>query len=366
MRGNELLEKMELVAPYYVEAADIMPERQKKLLSRWTGIAACLAVIMFAGCGLWLYVSSDEQTKLPMLSVSEIMGEGQGSVGLMAYDISELVSANPWNEESTVNELPVFKNPLTYDEIYYTATGADPDKMNDLILTVADSLGLDATPEVHIKPSRLTMEQNGISIEVDHNMTATIRFEPALSIPSEYNFTYHASYEDTYAVAEYLKTEYSGLIGIENPQINIYGGDYNIYGQQGFDIGFYDAGGSETEQIINYNFNQVVFSCNDDGKLFIVRVFKPDLSQQVGVYPIISTDDAYKLLMAGEYLTSCPYEVSEAEYVKKVELVYGTGNYDEYFMPYYCFYVENPEMEDNGLKTYGTFYVPAVSGKYIR
>lgn len=35
-------------------------------------------------------------------------------------------------------------------------------------------------------------------------------------------------------------------------------------------------------------------------------------------------------------------------------------------MPYYCFYVEIPNMEDDsGLKTYGLYYVPAVEDKYI-
>ena len=35
-------------------------------------------------------------------------------------------------------------------------------------------------------------------------------------------------------------------------------------------------------------------------------------------------------------------------------------------MPYYRFYVELPDMErENGLKTYGAYYVPAVKGEYI-
>jgi hypothetical protein len=54
------------------------------------------------------------------------------------------------------------------------------------------------------------------------------------------------------------------------------------------------------------------------------------------------------------------------EYVAKVELVYRTGGTEQYFMPYYRFYVELPDMErENGLKTYGAYYVPAVEGEYI-
>lgn len=34
-------------------------------------------------------------------------------------------------------------------------------------------------------------------------------------------------------------------------------------------------------------------------------------------------------------------------------------------MPYYCFYVELPEEERDGLKTYGAYYVPAVEKEYL-
>lgn len=34
-------------------------------------------------------------------------------------------------------------------------------------------------------------------------------------------------------------------------------------------------------------------------------------------------------------------------------------------MPYYRFYVELPEEESDGMKTYGAYYVPAVEEKYI-
>ena len=52
--------------------------------------------------------------------------------------------------------------------------------------------------------------------------------------------------------------------------------------------------------------------------------------------------------------------------VKKVELVYKTGDYETYYMPYYRFYVElSEEEQENGLKTYGCYYVPAVNGRYL-
>ncbi len=47
MRGNELLDHMELVDPAYIEEADSMPKKKRK--NRWATMAACLAVMMLLG-----------------------------------------------------------------------------------------------------------------------------------------------------------------------------------------------------------------------------------------------------------------------------------------------------------------------------
>lgn len=52
-------------------------------------------------------------------------------------------------------------------------------------------------------------------------------------------------------------------------------------------------------------------------------------------------------------------------YIAKVELIYRTGASEQYYMPYYRFYVEIPELEEDGLKTYGAYYVPAIESQYI-
>ena len=70
--------------------------------------------------------------------------------------------------------------------------------------------------------------------------------------------------------------------------------------------------------------------------------------------------------MNGNYITTVPYEMPGGEYICKVELVYRVSHRDEYFMPYYRFYVEMPEGElENGLKDYGAYYVPAVDRAYL-
>lgn len=100
--------------------------------------------------------------------------------------------------------------------------------------------------------------------------------------------------------------------------------------------------------------------------MFLARVFQPDLSGKVGDYPIITAAAAKELLGNGNFITTVPVEMPGLEYVAKFELIYRTGGTEKYFMPYYRFYVELPDMEiKNGPKTYGAYYVPAVERKYI-
>ena len=156
-------------------------------------------------------------------------------------------------------------------------------------------------------------------------------------------FRSHASYEEVAAAAEYLKNEYDHIIGIDNPQINIYGGNYNIYHQQSYWMEFFDGSGNDVEQIIQYNFYPVAFYQNEEGKLFLARIYQPDLSQKVGDYPVITAERAKELLINGNYYTTVPYEMPGVEYVAKTELIYMTGEREQYYMPYYHFYIEVPE-----------------------
>lgn len=377
---------------YYEEAANYQSRRKKNTWIACGSIAAMLAIMVYAGTRFLPQKVPETAAERPMLTISENVSDGMGFESYRAYDISELVNANPWNDSLDISTLPVYHNPLTYDE-NFIASGADFDKMHELLLEVADRLGLDSeklditddapdketrkmitesfkiagkkVPEGYFNPTKLLAEENGFRIEVDQTMTATIFFDPAQSLPEKYHFTYRSSYEDILSTAEYLKQEYKDLIGIDNPQINIYGGNYNDQLEQTYSIEFFDANGSETEQILNYNFNRIAFYCDDSGKLFMARIHQPDLSQKAGDYPIITSEKAEELLASGNYITNVPDEMPGLEYVSKVELVYHSETYDTYFMPYYCFYVELPEKEENGLKTYGAYYVPAVKGDYI-
>ena len=98
----------------------------------------------------------------------------------------------------------------------------------------------------------------------------------------------------------------------------------------------------------------------------MARIFQPNLSKKVADYPIISAEEAKELLLNGNYITTVPYEMPGENYIAKRELVYRTSKHEKYYMPYYRFYVELPDMKkDNRIKLYGVYYVPAVNKAYI-
>lgn len=374
-------------------AGKVKDKSRIKIWLRCGALAACLALVVGVCSVAGWFAPNERLPELPMLTISENLG-AMGFEGYMAYDISELVSANPWSERAKISTLPVYKNQISYN-LDLIISGADFDAMEDFLIETADRLGMDTStltitddapsaeeqeyitekfartgeevPEGYFNPRRLIAKQDGIEIEVDTSMTATITFDPAISLPDDLNFAFDASYDDITAVAEYIKKEYKEFISMDNPAINIYGGDYTIYLDRIYWLEYYNSVGNLTDRIINYNFNRVAFySESSSGKLFMARIYNPDLSDKLGDYPIISAKEAKKLLLNGNYVTSVPYDLPGKEYIKKVELIYRTDVHDEYFIPYYRFYIELPEAErDGGMKTYGAYYVPAVREEYI-
>ncbi len=400
MNARKFLEAMNDIGDAYVEEALRYRGRQKKRnLLKWGVLAAGLALAVYGSMHILplqpraLYPGESPHTELPLLTLPEGESASMGFEGYMAWDITELTNANPWKEDSRLSALPVYQNPLAH-HADGSVSGSDFENMRELLEEIAAGMGLDPkeltvtddtpdektkalitekfesigdqVPEGYFLPTKLITETEGLNIQVDQAMTAEISFEPAVSLPDEYRFTHHASYEEISAAAKYLQNAYEGLLRMEHPRANISGGDSDIYRRQSYHIEFFDAGGSLTEQIVNYNLNRTAFYCDDEGKLFLARVFRPDLSQKVGDYPIITLEEAAGLLANGNYITSVPCRMPGTDLIAKAELVYRTGSLEPYFMPYYRFYVELPEMEaEDGLKTYGAYYVPAVEESYL-
>lgn len=361
--------------------------RPRRAWAKWLAVAACLALVVWVG-NRWLHTVPSLvefcTIDLPKLPLSEEITHpnGMGFEGYLAYDVSELLSGSPWKETDRFQTLPVYRNPVEYDGAGAPIGGVDLDAMAARALEAAERLGaavelannapseeemaavrekLGEIPEGYFDPVEVTARGDGVEITVGANLTAAILFEPALELPEEYNFGYYAPYEDMKAVSDYLLGQYRPLLNMDSPQVNAAGGDRNIYGEQMYRVEAFDAAGDKTQRLLSYSFGRAAFSCDEEGRLWIIRLGGANLSQKAGDYPVITPEQAEGLLLEGRYITNVPYELPGKEYVKAVELLYLTGRREEYFMPYYRFLVEVPEAAgENGLKTYGAYYVPAV------
>ena len=375
MNGNEFLDKMSLADPAYVEEAD-RPVKKRTTWRRWGAMAACLAVLLGVGFLFFPRSSPDVPdpvpTELPTLPVS--MGPSLGGYGYEGYyvrDISELKNTSPSQIGSLPDTLPVFRNaaggyPLQAASEEYMA------KMLTLCRSVAGRLGWDAENMTVVwderngglVPTTVTATgADGVKIEVDQFMTVTISY-PDRNRPFSENVL--PTYDDAHKLAEKLLAEYRDLMNFANPQICITGGYYNIDGEQSYDIAFVETGGTQTEELLEFFFHGAEFFCNEDGEPRIIRLRCTDLSDKVGDYPIITAQQAQAQLVAGHYITSCGWEMPGEAYIRKVELVYRTGEYDEYFMPYYRFYVELlEEAPVEGCMHLAAYYVPAVAEEYL-
>ena len=279
-----------------------------------------------------------------------------------------------WN---LVSVLPVYRNG-SYDSAGKPVGLSQTDMKQRLEAAVA-ALDLDSY-DIEIEQECLTANTDGLQICVYADGMIEVWFENGRTLPEEYSFTlFDTTDAEAEQVLEYLSQEYSELIGVSEPK-KVLSGSYmmwNDYDEAGNYIteprfereyALYDSSGDELEDILNYNFNCVRFYPDDNGNLSLIRIHSGlSCAEKMGDYPIISTDEAYELLLKGHYITSVPYTITDTELICKVELVYRNGSTEKTFLPYYRFYIELPEMRrENGLTDYGAYYVPAIQEEYIR
>ena len=398
MKNERLLDEIGLISDSHVAEADkvIKLPSAKRPWAKWTSIAAAACLVVTVAIMAIPYFkpadpSYNSPADLPMLTISDSMASF-GFEGYMAYDINELANGNPWVDDTSLRTLPVFRNPASYDEAGRVISGLSAEVMIQLAEETAATLGLtvdsvytnptvenllkekekvQALPgeedyEPDATPTEAVAVCGDVTIKVQANGAVRVFYENGIQLPEEYSFTYYDTTEtQAIEVTKYLLEQYRSIVDMTAPALALFG-DYTYEGQQGFDFVAYENAGSISEQILGYNFNQVKFSPNEEGTLWIIDRYVADLSQNIADYPIIFAPEAQSLLLQNRYITTVPEEFPGEEYIARVELVYRTSRYDEVFMPYYRFLVELPSMQrDNGLKTFGAYYVPAVESQYI-
>ncbi|MGO1469236.1 MAG: hypothetical protein ACTHW2_04360, partial [Tissierella sp.] len=286
-----------------------------------------------------------ENKELAKISMGSFNTQGAGFEALMAYNIVEIINANPWNENLQISTLPVFKNKLGYSQqgiptnIDIEAMRKRLDKtirllnINPKELEITDDYPSeeeiqmvrekfeivgDEMPDDFLNINQIYGKSKKYEITVSNDLTTTINFKPKDKIVKEYYTDYYAPYEDIYRTAQYVSKEYKDILQMIDTVINLYDGAYTYNGDQSFEISFFEGEGSLEEQIINYNLNYTEFYFDEEDMSNTLRVHKPDLSQKIGNYPIISSKEAEALLISNKYITNVPEDFPGEEYIKKV------------------------------------------------
>lgn len=368
---NERIFKIinELDANLIEEAETINPRHGRAPI-----YALATAASLFLLISITSYMYHKPNPSLPKLEVNFYENGGMGFSGYQAYSADELVNNNPWTEDCELTHLPVFWNKHPVDGAGRLLS-YDWEAMDSALTKVANNLGI-TDLEIKHSPNAISgppehAATDNMTFKMQHPHLTSVFFEKEIEIPQEYKMIYRQeTYEKSHALATYILETYPEMISMENPVINISGGDYgtdDAMNWPNYEISFYDNTNDITQNILNYNFNLTIFYTNvKTGNLYIYRVYDSDLSGLIDNYPIISADEAQKLLCQGYYGTNVPEDFPGEEYIAKRELVYRSDIMQSIFIPYYLFYVELPDEYDrNGLNCYGLYYVPAVESRYI-
>ncbi len=378
MRGNEFLDKMELVDAAFVKKADEKPMNKSYRWIKYGAVAACFCLIVIGSFSYWK--SKDihhTSTVLEKISIPDLNSGGMGYEAYLYYDASELNNGNPWNENINIKELPVYINKSYDDSMAGIPKGLSEEEMWALLESTALALDVEIISTEFIDrdndDSNFTatdlhaVTSNGkIYIQADGGVEYYLP-DDGLALPVEYSFTdYQTTESEAQETLSYLTTLYSNLLDMKNPTA-ITWGDYTFSGDYYRRYTVYDWSGNDMEDILNYNMQSVSFYPNDKEDLYLIRIQNSlTVAEKLGDYPIISVREAKKKLLDGNYQTSVPYDMPGKEYIVKVELIYRTGRLEEMLIPYYRFYVLLPEeARDNGLQSYGAYYVPAIADEYV-
>ena len=116
MRGNEFLDKMELIDPTYVEAADVKPKKERAWI-RWGAMAACLGLIVFGTVAISMRNQEPNSNDYPYNDheVLEYIGK---SLGNIQTDAGEIV----FNEIADIDAYRKFNTLYGYENKPYYST----------------------------------------------------------------------------------------------------------------------------------------------------------------------------------------------------------------------------------------------------
>jgi len=317
-----------------------------------------------------------------------------------ALCVTELMGNNPWlGYSGTIEKLPIFANQIFANYVpfyHYEANNKiafTEEDMVELVKEAALAIGW-TIYEMEVKSHSLghieviAHMDEGRRIDIWRNAKALVfTFEDDLELTRG---IYGRTKEEAEETVKYLVERFSHALNMKNPTPSITK-SYSFNGEYLIEYRAFDAGdGDIVDAIVGYNFSGVNFWMSpyfdergqSDRMRLHMRLNLPQLSisQPIGEYPIITADEARRLLLEGFYTSTIGemhWPGDELALQAPVELMYLTGQFYDVFMPYYVFRIEIPEhisgrqmaeswperLEEQ--KSFGWWWVPAIQEAYL-
>lgn len=309
---------------------------------------------------------------LPQLATA-FQFEGMGYEGLMAHDIAEIISPNPWREDWNLSQLPVFYNPKAFGREALVSAELRR-MMSDLIEQYAQILGIEYRPE-QLENSfwqdsnapwaygTMALEDDNYQLSIDTALVIHLSLKQSIMLPSDLPFNLQSTAEEMSQAGYFIKPKLEALLGLTDLVVAVSGGDYNIAGERSFRLDFYPEGQNPTDALLKYFFRPIHVSASEPNQVSNIWIHHTAVTQKIADYPILSPAEAARMLQEGRYITSVRplFEVTE---FARMELVYRVSESAEIYLPYYRFFVALPE-EGAEIPSFGTYYVPAIRPEHV-
>ena len=310
------------------------------------------------------YESGTESDKITIDTGLEGLVQILDGDTMSVEDFDKLAEKLPWSEGRANAALPIYKN-LSYTGALGEAVYLDEGILWTMAEEIATKLEMEiigsrytsVTDENDIVATGIVATTNLGTIEVNGRGEVYVSFTDGVALPPGYELSSEASKTNADKNVDFLISYYWDVIGIDDLTPDSYA-TYDLEGNRQMNhraVGTRN-GSSDVE---SYYFNQVYFYHDEQGKLTGFRFGDCRIAtENLGFYPLITLEEAKVLLQEGKYDTHAwaPFVYDEAN-IRRIELMYRTSRSDEYYQPYYCFYL----LLEDGV-TYGKFYVPAAQG----
>ncbi len=369
---------------YVLECLPLLFAKPRHHLRNWLLAAACLAICALAVPKVWPNLSEyfqkpspivqpvepDDPSReeadpplpdLPMLTLgTEFVGQGQNIQDTQGDNRVEQLQLGGLRDMDALPEtLPVYQNAYPENEAgMYVGWEPDFEAMEATLREAAKRIGLDADEIMRGITSVHTGGATGSWISVDVQGNISILLQTPLLLPEGCG---NETAESAENAAAYLLQTYGDQLEMEQPAAAVLGG--SGIENRSYEICIYDSAGTQEEQLVSQAFRSVVFDLEDSTGITHLTVNRRQLGEKLGDYPILSPDEAERLLLEGYGMTSV-WDIPENLEVEAMSVIYLNMSWFDCYMPFYQFLVPT-DTAMGGIQAYATIYLPAVGPTYI-